>query len=283
MLSDQAINDSVEPLLANNAKINWLPEHIKEGRFGNFLESNVDWALSRERYWGTPLPIWVCEQTGHAEAISSYDELLNKPGVSGTEVWAAAKRANPELSDHLMVHKPYIDAVTYDSPKAPGARMRRVPEVIDCWFDSGAMPFAQWGFPHQGRQQFREQFPADFISEAIDQTRGWFYALEMISTLVFDRATLDQYRLSERKAHPFETCIVLGHVCDKEGKKESKSKGNYTPPDIVYGEVKLDFAVIEGKAEKGTVAIADSWRNRAMMPLVTVCRTRDSISHPTMV
>ncbi len=231
-----------QAMLANNAQINWLPEHIKEGRFGNFLESNVDWALSRERYWGTPLPIWVCEQTGHTEAIASYDELLNKPGVSGAEVWAAAKRAKPELSDHLMVHKPYIDAVTYDSPKAPGARMRRVPEVIDCWFDSGAMPFAQWGFPHQGRQQFREQFPADFISEAIDQTRGWFYSQLAISTLLFSDPTasgLDNPP-SPEYPHPFKNCIVLGLMLGEDGQKMSKSKRNYREPNEIFDRYGAD-------------------------------------------
>ena len=174
-----------DEMLANNRRINWLPEHVRDGRFGNFLESNVDWALSRERYWGTPLPIWVCEATGYMEAVASYDELLAKPGVAGTEAWDAARRAKPELSEHLKVHKPYIDAVSYDSPRAPGARMRRVSEVIDCWFDSGAMPFAQWGYPQQGRASFEEQFPADFISEAIDQTRGWFYSQLAISTMLF--------------------------------------------------------------------------------------------------
>ncbi|MBN2292772.1 MAG: class I tRNA ligase family protein, partial [Pirellulales bacterium] len=126
-----------DEMLANNSRINWLPEHIRDGRMGNFLESNVDWALSRERYWGTPLPIWVCEETGYQEAVASYDELLAKPGIAGTEAWDEAKAANPDLPDDLKVHKPYIDNVTYNSPKAAGARMRRVPEVIDCWFDSG--------------------------------------------------------------------------------------------------------------------------------------------------
>jgi isoleucyl-tRNA synthetase len=174
-----------DEMLANNEHINWLPEHIKHGRFGNFLETNVDWALSRERYWGTPLPIWVCERTGKMEAVASYDELLKKPGVTGQDVWDAAKKANPSLVDDLKVHKPYIDAVTYDSPFAAGARMRRVTEVIDCWYDSGAMPFAQWGYPHTGVDKFDEQFPADFISEALDQTRGWFYSQLAISTLLF--------------------------------------------------------------------------------------------------
>jgi len=174
-------------MLANNRQINWLPAHIRDGRFGNFLETNVDWALSRERYWGTPLPIWVCQQTGYMEAVASYADLLAKPGVAGTEVWEQAKRANPQLPDDLCVHKPYIDAVTYDSPKAKGARMRRVSEVIDCWFDAGAMPFAQWGYPAQkgSAERFQAQFPADFISEALDQTRGWFYSLLAISTLLF--------------------------------------------------------------------------------------------------
>lgn len=171
--------------LENNSHIGWQPEHIRDGRFGNFLASNVDWALSRERFWGTPLPIWVCQQTGKAEAIASYQELLSKPGIDGTQAWDQAKAAQPDLDDALRVHKPYIDSVTYDSPFAPGARMRRVSEVIDCWFDSGAMPFAQFGWPHQGDAEFRDQFPADFISEAIDQTRGWFYSLLAISTMLF--------------------------------------------------------------------------------------------------
>jgi isoleucyl-tRNA synthetase len=197
-----------ERMLANNSLINWLPQHIREGRFGNFLETNVDWALSRERFWGTPLPIWVCEASGYAEAVGSFTDLLAKPGVSGTEVWEAAKRANPSLCDDLKVHKPYIDAVTYDSPKAPGKRMRRVGEVIDCWFDSGAMPFAQWGYPHQegSCQQLAEQFPADFISEAIDQTRGWFYSLLAISTLLFSPED------DEPGAMPTRSAAEVGHV-----------------------------------------------------------------------
>ena len=209
-------------MLANNGQIHWLPEHIRDGRFGNFLETNVDWALSRERYWGTPLPIWVCEETGHMEAIGSYAELLAKPGVSGVEVWQNAKKANPDLSEHLKVHIPYIDAITYDSPKAPGKRMRRVPEVIDCWFDSGAMPFAQWGYPHHdgSRRQFASQFPADFISEALDQTRGWFYSLLAISTLLFSaeglpaRKRIDPRHKTTTPAvaypHPYRNCVVLG-------------------------------------------------------------------------
>lgn len=205
-----------EQMLANNGQINWLPEHIREGRFGNFLETNVDWALSRERYWGTPLPIWVCDQSGKMEAVASYAELLAKPGATGTEVWEQAKRAKPELPDDLRVHKPYIDAITYDSPFVPGGRMWRVPEVIDCWYDSGAMPFAQWGYPHVNRERFASQFPADFISEALDQTRGWFYSLLAISTLLFGpRDTADQTDAAGAEAvhpfpHPYRTCIVLG-------------------------------------------------------------------------
>jgi len=215
-----------EKMLANNGRIHWLPEHIRDGRFGNFLETNVDWALSRERYWGTPLPIWVCEETGHMEAVAGYDELLSKPGVRGAEAWLEAKKANPDLPDDLRVHKPYIDAITYDSPKAPGKRMRRVSEVIDCWFDSGAMPFAQWGYPGQegSKERFARQFPADFISEALDQTRGWFYSLLAISTLLFSdedgkprgasAGTSGAFEKSETPAvdypHPYRNCVVLG-------------------------------------------------------------------------
>ncbi len=202
-----------DAMLENNRQIQWMPEHIRDGRFGNFLESNVDWALSRERYWGTPLPIWVCETTGNMEAIASYDELVAKPGVQGTEVWEAAKRQNPELVEDLKVHKPYIDAVTYASPYAKGSRMRRVTEVIDCWYDSGAMPFAQWGWPHQNQDRFRDQFPADFISEALDQTRGWFYSQLAISTMLFGptpQGITSAAEANQRYPHPFRNCIVLG-------------------------------------------------------------------------
>jgi len=220
-------------MLANNARIDWLPEHIKDGRFGNFLESNVDWALSRERYWGTPLPIWKCEATGRAEAVPSYAALLAKPGVRGTDAFDRAKAATPSLSDDLRVHKPYIDAVTYDSPFAAGARMRRVSEVIDCWFDSGAMPFAQWGWPHRGAESFEPQFPADFISEAIDQTRGWFYSQLAISTLLFGES-------AHPYPHPFRTCIVLGHMLGEDGQKMSKSKRNYREPAEIFDKYGAD-------------------------------------------
>ena len=226
-----------EQLLENNQQIHWMPEHIRDGRFGNFLESNVDWALSRERYWGTPLPIWVCEQTGKMEAIASYAELLGKPGAQGGDVWERAKAANPELPDDLRVHKPYIDAITYDSPFAPDSRMARVPEVIDCWYDSGAMPFAQWGYPEQGQEQFGEQFPADFISEALDQTRGWFYSQLAISTLLFGKGSPQE---AAPFPHPFRNCIVLGLMLGEDGQKMSKSKRNYREPQEIFDKYGAD-------------------------------------------
>jgi isoleucyl-tRNA synthetase len=266
-----------DAMLANNAAINWLPEHIKTGRFGKFLESNVDWALSRERYWSTPLPIWKCEKTGEMEAVASFDELLDKPGVRGTEYWTQAKAKQPELPDDLKVHKPYIDYVEYDSPFANGARMRRVPDVIDAWYDSGSMPFAQWGYrgedvsdslPLGGRagegverptraapQKFHEQFPADFISEAIDQTRGWFYSQLAISTLLWGndeaRMTNDQMNRSDNSSfvirhssfpypHPFRNCIVLGLMLGEDGQKMSKSKRNYREPNEIFDRYGAD-------------------------------------------
>ena len=269
-----------DAMLANNEQINWLPDHIKQGRFGNFLESNVDWALSRERFWGTPLPIWVCEQTGKMEAVASYDELLAKPGVTGTEVWLEAERANPKLPGDLKVHKPYIDAVTYESPFAKGARMRRVSEVIDCWYDSGAMPFAQWGYrgengPAEAAAKFQDQFPADFISEALDQTRGWFYSQLAISTMLFGEqrsevrsqrseaaggdvlstqysvpspsagsiphsAFRTSHSLSASYPHPFKNCIVLGLMLGEDGQKMSKSKRNYREPKEIFDKYGAD-------------------------------------------
>ncbi|MCH7704946.1 MAG: class I tRNA ligase family protein, partial [Planctomycetes bacterium] len=234
-------SDFVQDFLANNAKIAWQPEHIRDGRFGNFLANNVDWAISRERFWGTPLPVWVCEKTGHMECMASYDELLAKPEVQGTEVWEQAKAETPELSDHLKVHKPYIDAVTYQSPKDPSARMRRVPEVIDVWFDAGSMPFAQWGYPHKegSKQRFKESFPADFISEAIDQTRGWFYSQLAISTLLFGEGASGT---GEKRPypHPYRNCIVLGLMLGEDGQKMSKSKRNYREPNEIFDRYGAD-------------------------------------------
>jgi isoleucyl-tRNA synthetase len=254
-----------DAMLANNARIDWLPGHIKDGRFGNFLETNVDWALSRERYWGTPLPIWVCESTGRAEAVPSFEAVLAKPGVAGTDVFDRAKADNPDLSDDLRVHKPYIDAVTYDSPFAPGSRMRRVPEVIDCWFDSGAMPFAQWGWPHAGREEFAEQFPAHFISEAIDQTRGWFYSQLAISTLLFGGdgpGTLPAGVAAPPVdyPHPFRTCIVLGLMLGEDGQKMSKSKRNYKEPAVIfdaYGADALRWYFLAGQPPWTTIRYSE--------------------------
>ncbi len=230
--------ERVQEALANNAEVNWLPEHIQEGRFGDFLRNNVDWALSRERFWGTPLNIWINDETGAMDAPASVAEILER----NPEAFArfdAAKAEDPDLSPHLRVHKPWIDYVTWQKPGEPGT-YRRVPEVIDAWFDSGSMPFAQFGAPHRNRADFEEAFPADFICEAIDQTRGWFNSLLWISTLLFP---------DQSKPHPYRNCIVLGHVCDREGRKESKSKGNYTPPEIILDRVRLEFAVLDAEAD----------------------------------
>jgi len=228
-------------MLGNNQEINWLPDHIKAGRFGKFLESNVDWALSRERYWGTPLPIWVCqdETCRHMEAVDSYAALTAKPGVSGLEAWEQAQAADPGLSDHLKVHRPYIDAITFTCPSCGKGQMQRVPDVIDCWFDSGAMPFAQWGYPHRNVDLFASQFPADFISEALDQTRGWFYSLTAISVMLFGphgvaRIPREVVGGPARFPLPFRNCIVLGLLMGEDGLKMSKSKKNYKDPDYVF-------------------------------------------------
>jgi len=230
--------------LANNDQVNWLPENIGTGRFGDFLRNNVDWALSRERYWGTPLNIWINNVTGKMQAPASVDEILQK-NPNAFDHWHAAKKADPSLSDHLIVHKPWIDEVTWTEPDEEGV-YRRVPEVIDCWFDSGCVPFAQHGFPHQNQEKFNQSFPADYITEAIDQTRGWFYSQLMISTLVFDEECQKRYGITPQRDYPlpYKTCLVLGHVTDPEGKKESKSKGNYTPPEAVYEEVAQEFAIV---------------------------------------
>ncbi|MSA03293.1 isoleucine--tRNA ligase [Lactonifactor sp. BIOML-A3] len=189
-----------EDLIRNNNTINWIPESIGKGRFGDWLENVQDWGISRNRYWGTPLNIWECE-CGHMHSIGSVEEL---------------KSMSDNCPDEIELHRPYIDAVTIRCPKC-GKEMHRVPEVIDCWFDSGAMPFAQHHYPFENKELFEAQFPADFISEAVDQTRGWFYSLLAISTLIFNKA-------------PYKNVIVLGHVQDEKGQKMSKSKGNAVDP-----------------------------------------------------
>ncbi len=189
-----------DDLIANNNTINWIPESIGKGRFGDWIENVQDWGISRNRYWGTPLNIWECE-CGHMHSIGSIAEL---------------KEMSDNCPDDIELHRPYIDAVTIKCPKC-GKEMHRVPEVIDCWFDSGSMPFAQHHYPFENQELFEKQFPADFISEAVDQTRGWFYSLLAISTLIFNKA-------------PYKNVIVLGHVQDENGQKMSKSKGNAVDP-----------------------------------------------------
>ncbi len=189
-----------EDLIRNNNTINWIPESIGRGRFGDWLENVQDWGISRNRYWGTPLNIWECE-CGHQHSIGSIEEL---------------KSMSSNCPDKIELHRPFIDEVTIACPEC-GRQMKRVPEVIDCWFDSGAMPFAQHHYPFENQKLFEEQFPADFISEAVDQTRGWFYSLLAISTLIFNKA-------------PYKNVIVLGHVQDENGQKMSKTKGNAVDP-----------------------------------------------------
>ena len=191
-----------DDLVANNKTVNWIPESIGEGRFGNWLENIQDWGISRNRYWGTPLNVWECPDCGHMESVGSREELEKLSG-------------NPAAKT-VELHRPYIDEITMPCPKC-GKTMKRVPEVIDCWFDSGAMPFAQHHYPFENKDVFEKQFPAQFISEAVDQTRGWFYSLMAESTLLFNKA-------------PFENVIVLGHVQDENGQKMSKSKGNAVDP-----------------------------------------------------
>jgi isoleucyl-tRNA synthetase len=227
-------------VIENNKKVDWHPEHIRDGRFGSFLESNIDWALSRERYWGTPLNVWVCESCGNQESVSSFAELSKKPNAKGLDAFDVAKKKDSTLNDHLRVHKPWIDSATFSCSKC-GKEMKRTPEVIDCWYDSGAMPFAQWGYPHApgSKEKFNLAFPADFISEAIDQTRGWFYSLIAESTLLttgFDETS----GKSANYPYPYKTCLVLGHVCDEKGEKMAKSKGNYLDPNLILAEEGAD-------------------------------------------
>jgi isoleucyl-tRNA synthetase len=195
-----AMTQMRDKLLENNNKVNWYPDNIRTGRFGKFLENVIDWGISRDRYWGTPLPIWQCE-CGHKECIGSREELES--------------RATTDCKG-IELHKPYVDGIKMICPDC-GKEMTRTNEVIDCWFDSGSMPFAQWHYPFENKETFEKNFPAQFISEAVDQTRGWFYTLMSLSTCLFD-------------TNPFENCIVLGHVLDKKGLKMSKSKGNVVDP-----------------------------------------------------
>ena len=236
----------VEQALENNKQVNWLPDHIQEGRFGDFLRNNVDWALSRERFWGTPLPIWTCAGCEHAEAFDSLKQLAER----------GAKNLPEGLdNEHLEVHRPWIDDVTVDCPHCDGT-LRRVPEVIDCWFDSGCMPFAQWGFPHQNQETFRENYPADFISEAIDQTRGWFYSLLMISTILFDEEACEEFGLDPVGIpRPYKNAVVLGLVADMDGYKESKSKGNYTSPNLVFRGKTIQHALPDDTLKRGSVGL----------------------------
>ena len=229
----------IDKVIENNQQVVWQPEHIRDGRFGDFLDGNVDWALSRERFWGTPLNIWECSECGRSEAPDSC-AAIEARNPTAFKAFHEAKEKDPTLSEHLIVHKPWIDHVTFPCGEC-GGTMRRVPEVIDCWFDSGCMPFAQLGYPHTpgSEEAFAHSFPADFISEAIDQTRGWFYSLMTISNLIFT---------DQKMPHPYRRCIVLGHVLDKEGKKESKSRGNYTPPEVILDAVRMEFAPISGKS-----------------------------------
>ena len=189
-----------EDIIRNNNTINWIPESIGKGRFGDWLENIQDWAVSRNRYWGTPLNVWICE-CGHMHSIGSIEEL---------------KSMSKNCPEDIELHRPYIDAVTITCPEC-GKEMKRTPEVLDAWFDSGSMPFAQHHYPFENQEKFEAQYPADFISEAVDQTRGWFYSLLAISTLIFNRA-------------PYKNVIVMGHVQDEDGQKMSKSKGNAVDP-----------------------------------------------------
>ena len=211
-----------DELVANNNTVNWIPESIGKGRFGDWIENVQDWSLSRDRYWGTPLNIWECEGCGHQDAVGSiselqeraenYQDVLNKLKAEGDKGYSSDYVGY----EHIELHKPYVDMLTIPCPHC-GKRMKRVPEVIDCWFDSGAMPYAQHHYPFENKELFESQFPAQFICEAVDQTRGWFYSLLAESTLLFHKA-------------PFENVLVLGHVQDENGQKMSKSKGNAVDP-----------------------------------------------------
>ena len=225
-------------MLAENARIGWQPEHIRDGRFGDWLENNIDWAISRARYWGTPLPLWRCEE-GHVTSVGSRARL--------------GELAGRDLSE-LDPHRPYVDEVTFACPDC-GTTATRVPDVLDAWFDSGSMPFAQWGHPHSGTDRFEAAFPADFISEAIDQTRGWFYSLLAVNTMLFDQS-------------PYRNVVCLGHLVDRDGRKMSKSLGNILDPFELldaYGADPLRWFML---------ASGSPWSPRRLFPEALVEITR---------
>lgn len=205
------MSDLRDKLLEANSQINWYPNHIKDGRFGEWLREVKDWAISRERYWGTPLPVWVCQTCGFEEAIDSK---------------ATLKKKNPDMPDDLELHRPYVDDITYKCPLCGGV-MHRVPEVIDCWFDSGSMPYAQWHYPFENKEIFETHFPADFICEAIDQTRGWFYTLLAVSTILFGKSS-------------YKECVCLELIVDENGQKMSKSRGNVVDPWMILNNQGAD-------------------------------------------
>ncbi|MFP3879481.1 MAG: isoleucine--tRNA ligase [Dehalococcoidia bacterium] len=236
-----------ERLISGNGEISWYPEYIKRGRFGDWLENNVDWAFSRERYWGTPLNIWSCSVCDSYECVGGLNELRARSNLSG-------------LTTPLDLHRPYVDEIIFACPKC-GGKMQRVPEVIDCWFDSGAMPVAQWHYPFENEGSFEQNFPADFICEAVDQTRGWFYSLHAISTLLFNRPC-------------FKNVICLGHVVDARGEKMSKSKGNVVDPWAVlntYGADALRWYMLVSAAGEDThrfsVKMLEETRRRFLLTL----------------
>lgn len=238
---------AIDKIIENNQQVGWTPEHIKDGRFGDFLRNNVDWALSRERFWGTPLNIWVCDN-------EDCDCMRAPRSMAQLREWGAVG-FDETVDDDMQIHKPWVDGITLACEACDGT-LRRVPEVIDCWFDSGCMPFAQWGFPHRNVERFQEQFPADWISEAIDQTRGWFYSLLAISTLLFDEEVCARYDIEPPALpHPYANCVVLGLILDMDGLKESKSRGNYTSPNLVLRGTTRLFVKPNDSLKRGTVGM----------------------------